>query len=259
MVRRIIRVLEQRHGSPRFWATLPFSARRVHKGQRFFLDDGEEVEFDCPYNSLLTPGQQLETEQGDIVEIIGEEEAVSVAMLRQSHPLLFGRACYILGVFHIPVELGRDWLRYPVNNQVDNKLAELGLEVHTERAIFCPDRDAFLYQNLIAAGRNHDGAVTVNSSLVADGYAQSYTQNAQYAAPLNRPVNPSGFPNEYPYQENYSYDPYRPNPSYVQPVPDYNDAVYVVQDPYGYDPNNSQYLPPQSNSGGFFRRILDDL
>ncbi|GJQ09772.1 hypothetical protein GpartN1_g1563.t1 [Galdieria partita] len=253
MVRRVIRVLEQRYASPRFWVTLPFSARRLRTGQRFFLDNGEEVEFDCPYSSLLTPGQQLETEQGDIVEIIGEEEPVSVAMLRQSHPVLFGKAFYILGVFRIPFELGRDWLRYPVNNQVDKKLAELGLEIYTEKAIFCPERDTFMYQTLIEALGYPNSAVTTNSFSLSNGSAQDYIQPA---TPFDRPSDSTGFISESPYQEDISY---QPNLPYVQAQPEYNNRVYIVQDQYGYDPNNIQYLPPQSNSGGFFRRLLDDL
>lgn len=249
MVMRIIRVLEQRQSSPRFWATLPFSARRINRGQRFFLDNGEEVEFECPYSSLLVPGQQLETEQGDIVEIIGEEELVSVATLYQNHALLFGRACYILGVFRVPAELGREWLRYPVNKQVDDKLKELGLEVHTEKAVFCPDRDSFLYQTLIEATRN------TSSPSTASDYPLNY--NIPYG-PSAVPFDSAAVGNQYQYQQNYISDPY---PPYVQPTPEYVEREYIVQDQYGYDPYNPPpyRAPPQNNSGGFFRRLLDDL
>jgi len=235
MVMRIIRVLEQRQSSPRFWATLPFSARRINRGQRFFLDNGEEVEFECPYSSLLVPGQQLETEQGDIVEIIGEEELVSVATLYQNHALLFGRACYILGVFRVPAELGREWLRYPVNKQVDDKLKELGLEVHTEKAVFCPDRDSFLYQTLMEATRNTSSPSTAND------YPLSY--NIPYG-PSAVPFNSSAVGNQYQYQQNYISDPY---PPYVQPTPEYVEREYIVQDQYGYDPYNP-HLPSRAFS-----------
>lgn len=258
MVRRIIRVLEQRQASPRFWVTLPYSARRLHLGQRFFLDNGEEVEFDCPYSSFLTPGQQLETEHGDIVEVIGEEEQVSVAVLRHVHPLLFARACYILGIFRMPMELGRDWVRYPVNSQVDDKLIELGLEVHREKAVFCPERDAFLFQAMREATGYPNSIVTSNSSSRAEEYIQDYIPPPQTAGPFDTPFESTTVANEYPYQGNYVSDPYV-STQYIQAAPEYSNGEYIVQDPYVSDPNYGQYLPPQSNTGGFFRRLLDEL
>eukprot|EP00871_Galdieria_phlegrea_P003258 jgi/Galph1/3933/GphlegSOOS_G2624.1 len=260
MTKHIRAVLEQGYSTPRFWVTLPFSARKFRRGQRCFLDNGEEIEYDCEYPATLCPGQQLETTHGEIVEVIGEEEPVSVATLRAHDLVLFGKACYVVGVYRVAVEIGRDWLRYAVDDRIDNKLRELGLEVHVEKTVFCPDRDSFLYQQLLESSNissyttNGPDSNYMNHSRVPNrAYETDNYQRNTYGGPYNN--NVAAF-----------QGPYSNNPPYVAQEPVYEVPVYGSQDPYVYDPNvqyydnNPQYMPQNSHGGGgFFRRLLDEL
>lgn len=129
--------------------TLAFEERERSR-LRVRLSSGEEAALVLPRGSVLRGGEALRTSDGRIVRVVAAPESVSTVRSPDGHALL--RAAYHLGNRHVPLELGRGYLRYLHDHVLDALVRELGLEVTMERAAFEPEAGAY-------AGHSHHATV----------------------------------------------------------------------------------------------------
>jgi len=116
--------------------TLTFELRRKNN-LRTKLDSGSDVLLALPHGHVLHNDEVLRSEDGIIVRVIAAKEKVSTAYTRDTFTLT--RTCYHLGVRHVPIQIGIDWVRYKYNPIVDDMVKAMGLEVREEEAPFDPE------------------------------------------------------------------------------------------------------------------------
>jgi urease accessory protein len=120
--------------------TLPFELRQKSR-LKAMLDNGDEIGLMLPRGTILRGGDLLKAEDGSIIQIKAAEETVSTATI--DDPSLFARACYHLGNRHVPLQIGKDWIRYLHDHVLDDMLAGLGVETRCEQATFEPESGAY--------------------------------------------------------------------------------------------------------------------
>ncbi len=120
--------------------TLPL-AKRVKSRVRVILDDGTEAGLFLARGTTLCDGECLASEEGIVVQVRAAPEPVSTTHC--GDPRLLARAAYHLGNRHVPLQIGRDWLRYQHDHVLDDMLRGLGLEVQVEDAPFEPEPGAY--------------------------------------------------------------------------------------------------------------------
>lgn len=128
--------------------TLPFE-RRQKSRQRTQLDDGRDVSLALPRGTVLTDGDRLRAETGEVIEVRAANEDVST--VRGSSHLELLRAAYHLGNRHVPLQVESGWLRYLRDHVLDDMVRELGLAVSHESAPFIPESGAY------SSGHTHSG------------------------------------------------------------------------------------------------------
>jgi urease accessory protein len=127
-------------GEPITTLTLPFELRQRSR-LRTYLDDGREAALRLSRGGILRHGDRLRTPDGMVVEVRAAPERVST--IRSNNFRLLTRAAYYLGNRHVPLEVGRGYLRYAYDHVLDNLVTSLGLTVSVEIAPFEPEDGAY--------------------------------------------------------------------------------------------------------------------
>ena len=120
--------------------TLPYDLRKKTR-QRVILDNGEEVALKLNRGILMRGGDVLSDEQGLQVSVIAAQEKVSTAFA--DDPWLLCRAAYHLGNRHVPLQIGKGWVRFQYDHVLDELLLQLGLQIEVAEFPFEPEDGAF--------------------------------------------------------------------------------------------------------------------
>jgi urease accessory protein len=120
--------------------TLPFEQRQRSR-LRVSLDNGEEAGLYLERGTILRGGDQLQSDDGFIVEIKSAAETVSTVYC--SEPRALVRAAYHLGNRHVALQIGAGWVRYLHDHVLDTMVRGLDLEVTQEEAPFEPEAGAY--------------------------------------------------------------------------------------------------------------------
>lgn len=124
------------------FASLSLNHDQRDKGRlRAFLDDGTEVRIFLERGKPLLVGEYLKTQCGKIIQVIGAEEATTIAFCDDW--LVFSKACYHLGNRHVKIQIGELWLRITPDHVLEDMLIQLGLAVESESAVFIPENGAY--------------------------------------------------------------------------------------------------------------------
>ena len=120
--------------------TLPFEKRQKSR-LRVSLDNDQEAALILERGSVMRHGELLRADNGLIVEIRAADEEVAVVSTEDS--FLFARACYHLGNRHVPLQIGKGWLRIQRDHVLENMVQSLGLIVSHQLAPFEPESGAY--------------------------------------------------------------------------------------------------------------------
>ncbi len=120
--------------------TLPFEKRQKSR-LRVSLDDNQEAALMLERGSVLRQGDLLRAENGLIVEVRAADEEVASVSTKDN--LLFSRACYHLGNRHVPLQIGKGWLRFQRDHVLEEMVRSLGLSVKHELLPFEPEGGAY--------------------------------------------------------------------------------------------------------------------
>jgi len=126
--------------TPDKYLTLLFEQRQKSR-QRIHLDSGEEVGLFLPRGTVLRSGDRLRSECGLVVAVRAAPEAVSDVATADTR--LLSRACYHLGNRHVPIQIGKGWLRYLRDHVLDEMLAGFGLQPQHQVLPFEPEAGAY--------------------------------------------------------------------------------------------------------------------
>jgi urease accessory protein len=119
---------------------LPYDVRRKSR-QRVTLLSGEELGYVLPSGTVLKHGDRLLTGNGLVVEVAAAPEVL--LEVRTGDTLLLGRAAYHLGNRHVPVQLGKHFLRFQPDHVLAEMLVGLGCTVDEVEAPFDPEGGAY--------------------------------------------------------------------------------------------------------------------
>ncbi len=119
--------------------TLPFDLRQKSR-QRVLLGSGREAALMIERGVVLRGNDRVAG--GDhIVLVIAAKERVST--VESSDLLLLTRVAYHLGNRHVPLQVGKGFVRYQVDHVLDAMVADLGLSARVEEAAFEPEAGAY--------------------------------------------------------------------------------------------------------------------
>ena len=134
-------------------ATVVLSHEQRERGRlRLQSTEGMEVRLFLERGKPLKVGEYLKSQCGQIVRIEGAVEDVMMAQCTDWPT--FARACYHLGNRHVKVQVGELWLRIKPDHVLGDMLAQLGLTVHLQQAVFVPESGA--YARAAAHHHHHD-------------------------------------------------------------------------------------------------------
>lgn len=119
---------------------LPFHLREKSR-LRAALTNSEEVAVLRPRGTVLRGGDLLRGEDGRVVRVVAELEAVYRVAHGQENGLL--RCAFHLGNRHTQTEVGQGWLRIRADAVLREMLLGLGAQVTEERAAFEPEAGAY--------------------------------------------------------------------------------------------------------------------
>ena len=119
---------------------LPFEVRSRSRF-RACLEHGGEVGVMLARGQILRGGDRLLAEDGRIVEITAAPETVTTAHAQDA--ALLARGAYHLGNRHVPLQVGRMWLRYSHDHVLDDLLQRLGFQLAVEEQPFEPEGGAY--------------------------------------------------------------------------------------------------------------------
>jgi urease accessory protein len=132
---------------------LPFELRQKSR-IRCRLGSGQEAGVVLDRGTLLRGGDLLRATDGRVIEVIAAPETVTV--VRTNNPWQLARAAYHLGNRHVPVQLGKGWLRYVHDHVLDDMLHGLGFELDVEVLPFEPEGGAYSHYGPAHAGHGHE-------------------------------------------------------------------------------------------------------
>ena len=135
------------HGQPSDTLELPFE-QRTRSRHRVRLASGREAALLLERGMVLSDGDLLATEHGDVVRVVAAPESLSI--VRAASPEALARAAYHLGNRHVTLQIGEGFLAYPHDHVLDEMVHGLGLKVSVERRQFQPEKGAY------AHAHNHD-------------------------------------------------------------------------------------------------------
>ncbi|MCP5248681.1 MAG: urease accessory protein UreE [Candidatus Accumulibacter sp.] len=119
---------------------LPYDARRKSR-QRVTLVSGQELGYVLPSGTVLRDGDRLLTGNGLVIAV--EAAAEPLLEIRTGDTLQLGRAAYHLGNRHVPVQLGKRFLRFQPDHVLAEMLRGLGCAVSEVEAPFDPEGGAY--------------------------------------------------------------------------------------------------------------------
>lgn len=120
--------------------TLPLGQRQKSR-LRTVLDNNQEAAIILERGSFLRHGDLLRADNGLIVEVRAANEEVAFVSTKDN--LLFSRACYHLGNRHVPLQIGKGWLRFQRDHVLEKMVQSLGLSVKHELSPFEPEGGAY--------------------------------------------------------------------------------------------------------------------
>lgn len=121
---------------------------RIKGRLRITTTEGVDAGIQIDRGQTLNHGQLIQSESGEVLEVLAKDESVSVATT--GSPLLFARACYHVGNRHAEVQIGDQKLIYLHDHVMDEMLVQLGLEVNAQQLPFQPENGAYS-----AGGHSH--------------------------------------------------------------------------------------------------------
>lgn len=123
--------------------TLSLTAEdRTRSRLRFDTEEGVGVQLALPRGTVLREGDLLKADDAQtFVRVRAKPEPVLTARAKDEWTLL--RAAYHLGNRHVPVEVGRDYLRLSPDSVLADMLKQLGLELVEEVTPFQPEAGAY--------------------------------------------------------------------------------------------------------------------
>lgn len=105
------------------------------------LDTGEEVALVMPRGTVLADGDVLVADDGALVRVVAQAEAVLV--VRAADATTLTRAAYHLGNRHTPVEIGAAYLKLEADSVLEAMLMRLGVQVERATLPFHPEAGAY--------------------------------------------------------------------------------------------------------------------
>jgi urease accessory protein len=119
---------------------------RTRSRHHFITDDRTSVYLQLPRGTILQDGDLLTSETGEVlVKVRAKPERVLTLTSDDSLKLL--QAVYHLGNRHVSLEISPNYLRLAPDPVLEKMSIQLGLQVATEVAPFCPEGGAYSHQH----------------------------------------------------------------------------------------------------------------
>ena len=130
---------------------LTFDARQKSR-QRARLASGEEVAVKLPRGEILRGGDLVSASDGRVIEVVALSEK-----LAHIEATDLARVAYHLGNRHVPVELGKGFVRIAQDHVLEELARKLGARVSHVEAPFEPEGGAYhRHDEMGHGGRIHD-------------------------------------------------------------------------------------------------------
>ena len=132
--------------------TLPFELRQKSR-LRARLESGEEVALILPRGRVLRGGERVATTDGREVEIVAAAEK-----LLHIESAELSRVAYHLGNRHVPLQVGKGFLRIAEDHVLEEMVKKLGARVTHVEAPFEPEAGAYGHRHdeIGHGGKIHD-------------------------------------------------------------------------------------------------------
>ena len=132
--------------------TLPFELRQKSR-LRAKADNGEEVALILPRGKVLRGGERVTAADGRRVEIVAAAE--KLAHIESGE---LARVAYHLGNRHVPLQVGRGFVRIAEDHVLEEMARQLGARVSHVEAPFEPEAGAYGHQHdeMGHGGKIHD-------------------------------------------------------------------------------------------------------
>lgn len=127
---------------------LPFDLRQKSR-LRVTLSTGREAALFLDRGTIMRGGDLLETEAGDVIEVVAAHQAVTDVTAKTAQALMC--AAYHLGNRHVPLQVGDGWLRLEQDHVLNEMLVGLGMITTDHNAPFEPEAGAY------GGGHRHGG------------------------------------------------------------------------------------------------------
>jgi urease accessory protein len=119
---------------------------RTRSRHSFITEDKTNVHLQLPRGTILQQGDLLTSETGEIlVQVTAKPE--QVLTLTSDDTLKLLRAAYHLGNRHVSLEISPTYLRLTPDPVLEKMSIQLGLQVVTEVAPFCPEGGAYSHHH----------------------------------------------------------------------------------------------------------------
>jgi urease accessory protein len=118
---------------------------RAKSKLRTKLESGEEVALNLPRGEVLRGGDLVAASDGRVFEVASRPEK-----LLHIETAELAKVAYHLGNRHVPVQVGRDFLRIGADHVLEDMVKKLGARVSSIEAPFEPEAGAY------AGGHRHD-------------------------------------------------------------------------------------------------------
>jgi urease accessory protein len=123
---------------------LAFDERTKSK-LRAKLESGEEVALDLPRGEVLRGGDLVTASDGRVIEVVSRPEKLLHIEIAE-----LAKVAYHLGNRHVPVQVGKDFLRIGADHVLEDMVKKLGAKVSAVEAPFEPEAGAY------SGGHRHD-------------------------------------------------------------------------------------------------------
>jgi urease accessory protein len=131
---------------------LPFELRQKSR-LRAQADNGETLSLILPRGKVVRGGERVRTLDGREVEIVAAPE--KLAHIESGE---LARVAYHLGNRHVPLQVGKDFLRIAEDHVLEEMARKLGAKVSRVEAPFEPEAGAYGHQHdeMGHGGKIHD-------------------------------------------------------------------------------------------------------
>lgn len=138
-------------GKPAGQLALTFDARQKSR-QRARLVSGEEVAVKLPRGEILRGGDLVSASDGRVIEVVALPEKLAHI---EAEDLV--RVAYHLGNRHVPVQVGRGFVRIAADHVLEDLARKLGAKVSHVEAPFEPEGGAYhQHDEMGHGGKIHD-------------------------------------------------------------------------------------------------------